>query len=66
MQTDTDFDFASLPLNSLYIGGEWVKPHSAATIPVVSPISEKVIFEAVDADEADVAAAVAAARDPAP
>lgn len=62
MQTDTAFDFNTLPLHSLYIGGEWVKPHSSATIPVISPITEKPVFSAVDADAADVAAAVAAAR----
>ncbi|MDA8359255.1 MAG: aldehyde dehydrogenase [Actinomycetota bacterium] len=46
----------------LFIGGEWVSPHSTRTIEVVSPSTEEVVARVPDADEADVDAAVAAAR----
>jgi aldehyde dehydrogenase (NAD+) len=46
----------------LYIGGEWVRPATAATIDVVSPHTEEVIARVPEAREADVDRAVAAAR----
>jgi betaine-aldehyde dehydrogenase len=46
----------------LFIGGEWVKPATSATIDVVSPASEEVIARVPEAREADVDRAVAAAR----
>jgi aldehyde dehydrogenase (NAD+) len=46
----------------LYIGGRWVAPHSGRLIEMVSPDSEAVIARCAEADEADIDAAVAAAR----
>lgn len=46
----------------LFIGGRWVKPATDARITVVSPITEEIIAEVAAASEADVNAAVAAAR----
>jgi len=46
----------------LYIGGEWVKPETSATIDVVSPHTEEVIGRVPDASPADMDRAVAAAR----
>ncbi|MBD3728979.1 MAG: aldehyde dehydrogenase [Sphingomonadales bacterium] len=46
----------------LYIGGEWVDPHSGRLIEVVSPNSEEVVARVAEADEADMDRAVAAAR----
>lgn len=47
----------------LFIGGRWVPAHSARTIEVVSPDTEQVIARVAEADEADMNAAVAAARE---
>jgi betaine-aldehyde dehydrogenase len=46
-----------------FIGGEWVSPSSSETFSVVSPLTEQVIATAPAAQEADVDAAVAAARE---
>jgi aldehyde dehydrogenase (NAD+) len=48
--------------DKLFIGGEWVSPSSAARIMVRSASTEELIGEAPQAAEADVDAAVAAAR----
>jgi aldehyde dehydrogenase (NAD+) len=48
--------------DSLFIGGEWVHPSSAATIEVHSASTGEHIGSAPEAAEADVDAAVAAAR----
>jgi acyl-CoA reductase-like NAD-dependent aldehyde dehydrogenase/uncharacterized OB-fold protein len=48
--------------DALFIGGEWRQPVSPAVVEVVSPSTEDVIGSAPDAGEADVNAAVAAAR----
>ncbi|HEX7823970.1 MAG TPA: aldehyde dehydrogenase family protein, partial [Mycobacterium sp.] len=47
---------------SLYIGGEWVTPSTSRTIDVVSASTEEPIGSVPEAAEADVDAAVAAAR----
>ncbi len=47
----------------LFIGGEWVEPHSDATINVVEAHSEQVIGSVPDAGTADVHDAVTAARE---
>lgn len=47
---------------SLFIGGEWVEPSSSARIEVRSASSEERIGSVPEAQEADVDAAVAAAR----
>ena len=47
---------------SLYIGGEWVRPVNGGTIEVVSPHTEQVSAIVAEASEADMDAAVAAAR----
>jgi aldehyde dehydrogenase (NAD+) len=46
----------------LWIGGEWEKPSSGATLEVVSPFTEQAIGRVPEAKEADVDKAVAAAR----
>lgn len=46
----------------LYIGGAWVRARSGRLIELVSPDSEQVVARVAEADEADMDAAVAAAR----
>jgi acyl-CoA reductase-like NAD-dependent aldehyde dehydrogenase len=46
----------------LYIGGEWVKPKAGGQIELVSPATEQVFAKVAEAREADMDAAVAAAR----
>src|SRR5271155_1858319 len=48
--------------DSLFIGGTWTAPHSARTIPVVSASTEEPVGIVPEAIEADVDAAVDAAR----
>jgi aldehyde dehydrogenase (NAD+) len=48
--------------DSLFIGGEWVRPSSAARIDVTSASTEEPIGSVPEGAEADVDAAVAAAR----
>ncbi|MFV0457505.1 MAG: aldehyde dehydrogenase [Actinomycetales bacterium] len=53
----------SLPsYDKLFIGGHWVTPSSDAKIEVISPVNEKVLATVPEAKEADMDAAVAAAR----
>lgn len=49
--------------DQLFIGGRWVDPSSARVIEVVSPTTEEVIATVPDAQDADMDAAVAAARE---
>ena len=51
-----------LEYDSLYVGGKWIKPASSATITVVSASTEEVIGHVPEAVEADIDAAVGAAR----
>ncbi|KAA0020046.1 aldehyde dehydrogenase [Antrihabitans cavernicola] len=53
---------ALLNVENLYIGGDWVRPSSSARIEVRSASTEQVIGSVPEAAEADVDAAVAAAR----
>ncbi|WP_019631568.1 aldehyde dehydrogenase [Actinomadura atramentaria] len=46
----------------LFIGGEWAAPSGTGTIDVVSPHTEEVVGRVPDGTEADIDAAVAAAR----
>ncbi|HEX3487545.1 MAG TPA: aldehyde dehydrogenase [Micropepsaceae bacterium] len=46
----------------LYIGGEWVTPHSGRVISSIDPSTEDVWAEVAEADDADVNRAVAAAK----
>jgi acyl-CoA reductase-like NAD-dependent aldehyde dehydrogenase len=46
----------------LFIGGRWVEPATGAVIDVVNPATEEIGFRVAEATEADIAAAVAAAR----
>lgn len=48
--------------DKLWIGGQWVHAHSKREIELVSPNSEEVIGSVAEANEADMDAAVAAAR----
>lgn len=48
--------------DKLYIGGEWVESAGRGSIDIVSPNSEEVIARVVEAVEADMDRAVAAAR----
>jgi aldehyde dehydrogenase (NAD+) len=49
--------------DKLFIGGKWTTPASDRTIEVISPHSEEPVGRVPEATEADVDAAVAAARD---
>jgi len=49
--------------DKLFIGGAWIAPASGRTIEVVSPVSEQVSAVVAEAGEADMDAAVAAARE---
>jgi (Z)-2-((N-methylformamido)methylene)-5-hydroxybutyrolactone dehydrogenase len=46
----------------LYIGGEWVQPHSARAIPSIDPATEAVWADVAEADDTDIDNAVAAAK----
>ena len=46
----------------LYIGGEWVAPHSARAIASIDPATETVWAEVAEADDTDIDRAVAAAK----
>ena len=46
----------------LFIGGNWVEPHSGRQLEIVSPDSEQVTAHVAEADEVDMDRAVAAAR----
>jgi acyl-CoA reductase-like NAD-dependent aldehyde dehydrogenase len=48
--------------DKLWIGGNWVTAHSGRMIELVSPNTEQVIGSVAEADDADMDAAVAAAR----
>jgi len=48
--------------DQLFIGGEWVSPHSGAKIEVVSPSTENVYVRVAEACEQDMQRAIAAAR----
>lgn len=46
-----------------FIGGEWVEPRSSIRLKVISPVTEEVLLTYPEASDADVDAAVTAARD---
>ena len=46
----------------LFIGGEWVQPHSARAIQSIDPATETVWAEVAEADDTDIDKAVAAAK----
>ncbi|MGV3512955.1 MAG: aldehyde dehydrogenase [Novosphingobium sp.] len=48
--------------DKLFIGGRWVPAHSGRMIELISPNTEQVVGRVAEADEADMDAAVAAAR----
>ncbi|MHA4853864.1 aldehyde dehydrogenase [Rhodococcus sp. MSC1_016] len=48
--------------NELFIGGRWVAPKSGGTVDVIEAATEKVLGTSAMASEADIDAAVAAAR----
>lgn len=48
--------------DKLFIGGQWVPAHSGRLLEMVSPNTEQVVARCAEADEADMDAAVAAAR----
>ena len=49
--------------DKLYIGGEWVQPSSTNVFEVISPTSGQLLASAPEGLEADMDAAIAAARD---
>jgi aldehyde dehydrogenase (NAD+) len=56
-------DTAALPVyDKLFVGGEWAAPLGDAKIDVVSPATEELLAQVPEASEADIDAAVAAAR----
>src|SRR5215831_18823759 len=46
----------------LFIGGQWVKPKGPGQIELVSPVTEQAFGRVAEAQDADMDAAVAAAR----
>ena len=48
--------------NKFYIAGQWVQPQSGDSFPLVNPASEQVVAHIPMASEADVNAAIAAAK----
>lgn len=52
----------TIEYTTLFVGGEWVRPSSSATIEVTSASTEEIIGTVPEAQRADVDAAVAAAR----
>src|SRR4030095_12821846 len=48
--------------HSLFIGGHWVKPATARTLSVISPVTEEVLVTFAEATQPDIDRAVAAAR----
>lgn len=48
--------------DAFFIGGDWVNPKGTGTITVINPSSEEVVGHIPDGIEADIDAAVAAAR----
>lgn len=48
--------------DKLYINGQWTQPKAGTTIPVINPATEQIIFQAPEATEPDIDAAVQAAR----
>lgn len=57
---------ATAPLahpDKLFIGGRWIAASSGRTIDVINPATERLYVTVAEADEADVARAVTAARD---
>ncbi len=50
-------------LDRFFIGGEWVKPSTDATIDVIDSATEEPFFSVAEAREQDMARAVAAARE---
>ena len=53
---------SAIESNELFIGGQWVKPKGSGRIPVVSASTEEAIGSVPDGTNADIDAAVAAAR----
>ncbi|MFD1037325.1 aldehyde dehydrogenase [Virgibacillus byunsanensis] len=47
----------------IFIGGEWVQPHSGRLIKSINPVTEEVWAEVAEADEIDIDIAVKAARE---
>ena len=57
---------ASVPIrhaDRFFIGGQWVAPSSDATIKVIDPGTEELYFSVAEAQAADIARAVGAARE---
>jgi aldehyde dehydrogenase (NAD+) len=48
--------------SKFYVGGKWVAPEQAKTLPVVNPATEETLYEIAIGSAADVDSAVAAAR----
>ena len=57
---------ASVPIrhaDRFFIGGQWVAPSSDTTIKVIDPGTEELYFTVAEAQAADIARAVGAARE---
>ncbi len=48
--------------DTIYVGGQWIKPHSTDKLEVISPYTEEVIATVPKVSRDDVDTAVAAAR----
>ena len=49
-------------MDKFYINGQWVAPHSAARMGVENPATEEIVAQVALGDQADIDAAIAAAR----
>ncbi|MFC9838440.1 aldehyde dehydrogenase [Rhodococcus sp. NPDC127530] len=61
--TTTEFEMPLSHADRLYIGGQWVRPSTTATISVVDSATEQPFYEVAAASAADMDRAVGAARD---
>ena len=62
METSKTTLFEGCDMGAFFIDGVWAKPSSAGRIEIVNPATEEVFFSVPAAQEADVNAAVVAAR----
>jgi acyl-CoA reductase-like NAD-dependent aldehyde dehydrogenase len=60
--SSTSRDLRVRSFDRIFVGGQWVKPATPATIEVISPVTEEAIASTPEANNEDVDNAVAAAR----
>ena len=62
VKTAREVSVSERSYDRLYIGGEWVAPHSARAIPSIDPATEAVWAEVAEGDDTDIDRAVGAAK----